>query len=1162
MARRRLHVYLFTDLVGSTDLKRRLGDAAGAEAIAAHDRHFRACLRRYGGTEQNSPGDGFFATFELPSSAIECALAFQAGLAGLDLATPVRARVGVHMGESLNVPAGTGQDAPDKLLGLAIDLSGRIMSLAEGGQILLTRHAYDSVRQQVTEAPDGAPIEWRAHGAYRFKGADEPMEVFEVGIPGLSPLRAPRGSAKVSRAGGAGAPEKRAPHHRQTRRDTRMYGRDADLAHLRELYALASAGDGQAVLVEGEAGIGKTRLIEEFLDTLDPAHVLAGAYEPGGASASSGAYSRALRDYLGGDVERALAAYMPETPRLVPAFAAHVNRDAPPEGATPLSRESLQTAFVQVARHLSRERPTVFWIDDLHFASELGRALFASLACAAPGERLLVLGTTRPDLPRDWTAQLARLDHFSRPVLERLESADVERIATEQHAADPARVAALAHGVPYFAVEILRARGDEAGLPSSVKELIRARTGALDPEDRELLQIASCHGFEFDPHLVADVAGLELRDVLRRLARIEEEHGLIRFGDESCMFDHHQVQEVTYARLPPPLRREYHAGLAEACEQHRRADAPLLAYHYLRGHRAGRARPHLEPALEQLARAYRHEAILDLADRALEVPALLDDRARAEVLLGKAAALDSLGRRDEQRGALEDAGVAADRTGDGTLRSRARRDLGSLLVTLSKHDAAREILRNARDLARAAGDRAQEARVLTVEGNLLQDLNRHAEAEERYEQALAICRGAKDREAEAPITGNLGGVLFNVGRFEEAGRHFERFRELGRELGDRKLEAHAAGSLGRVALAVGRTDDARALFEECVTVGREIGHRMLETTATGNLGTALRLLGRLDEARDCAERALVLSRTVGSRLLEAHMARALGNVLQALGRFEEARRTFEHARGVSREIGDRRGEAFVSANLGLVLLDLGHGGPAREACTLARAVGRDIGSRHAETVADLNLGEVLLFLGRPDEAHERFDAAHRLAREMGNRSNATSALRGLATVAEERGAPETAYRLYEQTLAHWREQNQSDAATLALTALARLDAARGDAARAAARLDEARALGRGSGSAGTILSAAVERARLPGGDAQRAVRALEESAGRVNLPTRMSARLRLWELTGDFTHLEEAHGLLACAIDHAPPDCRETMVENNRVHRAIASAWKEHGRSR
>ncbi len=195
-----LSVLLFTDLVGSTNLKRRLGDVVCARVVAQHDRLFRDCLAQCRGVERDDTGDGFFATFDVPSEAVRCALAFLRGLASLDVPEPLLSRVGIHMGEIVSVSTEEVGGDHNKLVGLAVDTAARVMGLAQGMQVLLTRHAFDSVRQQNVTAPDGSPVEWLAHGPYLFKGVDDPMEVFEVGVPGISPRTPPPDSEKAKRA--------------------------------------------------------------------------------------------------------------------------------------------------------------------------------------------------------------------------------------------------------------------------------------------------------------------------------------------------------------------------------------------------------------------------------------------------------------------------------------------------------------------------------------------------------------------------------------------------------------------------------------------------------------------------------------------------------------------------------------------------------------------------------------------------------------------------------------------------------------------------------------------------------------------------------------------------------------------------------------------------
>lgn len=207
-AQHRLVVLMFTDLVDSSVMKTRMGDLGYADAVARpHNAMFRSILSSIEGAEENNyTGDGFLATFARASDAVEAALRFQDAMRSHSWAAGApRTRVGIHVGEVALIE---GSEAGRMLIAShAADMCARLMGLGGGGQILLTRHAFDDGRQYVRCHPppvagsgEAPALEWRAHGRYRFKGKDDdPLEVFEVGAKGLAPLAAPKDSEKVHR---------------------------------------------------------------------------------------------------------------------------------------------------------------------------------------------------------------------------------------------------------------------------------------------------------------------------------------------------------------------------------------------------------------------------------------------------------------------------------------------------------------------------------------------------------------------------------------------------------------------------------------------------------------------------------------------------------------------------------------------------------------------------------------------------------------------------------------------------------------------------------------------------------------------------------------------------------------------------------------------------
>jgi len=878
-------------------------------------------------------------------------------------------------------------------------------------------------------------------------------------------------------------------------RETALFGREAELALLRGLLAKACEGDGQVLLIEGEAGIGKTRLVDEFVGAAGAdVMFLHGAYPPGGAATASGAFAAAYREHFG---EAGSGAWLGEAPLLVPAFDALLRGDAPPKGAEPLSRDSIQACFAHATRSLARERPTIIMIDDLHFAPEEGRALFASLAHAVSGHRVLLVGTLRTGgPPAEWLAAIERQPHVKRIALSRLGAADLVRLLEDSlRSATLARelagpIALKSDGNPFFVFEIVHGLREgrlldrtpdgtwvktqaieQIAIPASVLDLIRARIADLAEEERELLDIASCLGFEFDPLLVGEVLGIARIPLLKRFAQIERKHRLVRSSGLSYIFDHHQVQEALYESLPELLRREYHGALGEALERRgasRGLAVVACAEHFLKAARGDATLRHLDPALAHLETACLYERAAALAQRSLDEPGLLAGHPRAEVLLRLSVALGNLGRHDAQQLAIEEA------------------------------------------LEAAAGDPGLSARAERAKGNCLWQTSRYADAERSFLTALDLARKAGDRKTEAACMSNLGLALTDLGRYEEALEWQERTVAASRELEYARGEAIAHGNLSTLLVNLGRYDEARPHMEKHLALAREVGYRQGEAIAHGNIGFF-------------------------------HLQR---------GRFEEALPHLRAHLELAGSIGYRSGEARALGNLGFVSCELGRYGDAREYFNRHLELSREVGFRDGEALALENLGSIAAVLGDTDAARERLEESLRITRETGSRRIEGYVLHRLGDLARDRGEPEEAMRLYDEALGLRRGIGYRKGVAETLLAISRLESGgvRGPG------LDEAIALAQELDMPAVRVLARILRASLPGGDPADAAAAYAADGTRLGHPERMEARFALWRATGDGSHLAEAKRLLDEEIAHAPPEYRVAMVERVPLHRDIRRA--------
>ena len=821
-------------------------------------------------------------------------------------------------------------------------------------------------------------------------------------------------------------------------RETAVYGRETEIERLRGLFEQAKSGDGRAVLIEGEAGIGKSRLVDELIGRLradgEDVHFLFGSYPPGGAAAAAGGLSTAFREQFG---DAGSAAYLPHTPLLVPAFDAVLRGEPAPADALQLTPGSLGTCFVHVTRNLAAEQTTIVLIDDLHFAPEDARDLFTTLALAVPDHRILLVGTTRPGLPEEWVANLMRLDQSSQLPLERLGPKDLALLLNDSFRSDQLahqlghQVALKSDGNPFFVFEIIRGLREgqfitqsddgtwvstrvveDIQIPSSVLDLVNARVADLTEQERDLLDVASCCGFEFDPAIVAAAVGESLLPTLKRFAAIEKRHRLVRAAGRRLVFDHHQVQEALYGALYEQMREAYHAAIADALATRANAadkepealDGALcveLCEHYLKGARGEDALRYLKAAQTHLSEHYLHAQVVSLTERALAVPDLLTGTERAHTLLRLCVALDMIGRRTLQE------------------------------------ESAREVER----LAEEAGDDELLGNAANAIGGVFWRTSRHTDAEAAFRRALELAVARGDQKAEAAATGNLGNVFFSEGRLPEAREHYERSLVLSREIGNRSGEANAICWLGRVFWSEGRLREAREHQERSLALSREIGNRQFEAAAAGNLGIVSRSEGRLREAREHQERYLALSREIGDRAGEALAQHNLGGALREEGESAPAEERLFLSLSLSEEIGHRRLTAGTHLALGSLRAAASGGVGGLESLAAARDLAAEMGFPVQETLARCELAclpggdadDALAAFTANDEhldAEQRREARWLLFRATGDRAHLEEAKRlldeSVAHVDDEtRTSMLTNLRIPREIMAAWN--GESDA---------------------------------------------------------------------------------------------------------------------------------------
>jgi predicted ATPase/class 3 adenylate cyclase/Tfp pilus assembly protein PilF len=910
---------LLTDVVDSTQLSQRLGEAELAALWAAHDRIARDLLPVRRGREIDKT-DGMLLLFETAADAVGYAMAYQRALAALN--PPLKARAGVHVGPVIlreNSPSDVARGAkPLEVEGAAKALAARVMAIAGGGQTLMSADARSALGD--------AALRIESHGHWRMKGIAEPIELFEVGEADAAFVPPPDAAKgyRVVREGDIWLPARNIKHSLPAELDS-FVGRRETLA---ELARRLDAG-ARLVSVLGIGGTGKTRLVTRF------------------------GWSW-LGDFPGGvwfcDLSQARS-----TGGIVYAVAEAL--------AVPLGKEE---PVAQLGNAIAARGRCLIILDNFeqvsrHAEETLGRWLKRATEARFVATTREVLG-----LAGEETLALAPLPAPDAAALfvQRAESAKRDFQSTEEDKAAVDPLVKLLEGLP-LAIELAAARVrvmPPRALLSRMSERFKLLSSTGGRRDRQAT-LRSTFDWSWDLLSLPDKAALAQLSVFEGGFTMESAEVVLDLSgneDEPWTIDTVQsLLDKSFVRQVEDGRFDMLVSVKEYAAEHLRTEG--------RFHGSG-------PAALVAAEARHSGYFARLGEkRAVEGACVEIDN-----LVAACRRAAARGAAEESAGALGGAWAALNLRGPfnvgvelallvgGTpglgkaARATAERIAGSALDALGKVAEARTHLEAALALAREAGDSRCEARVLANLADLQRRDGRSDDARASHAQALALARGLGDRELECKVLNSLGSLEDHLGRLEESRAHWEAALAIARRIGDRRWEGGLLGNLGGLHFKEGRLDEARDHLEAGLVVARELGDRKFEGNALCNLGLIYQLLGKMEEAGKELEAALVVVREIGHVRTECVVLCNQGIVYASVGRPNEARARYEAALAVARELGDRRSEGQVLGYLGLL--------HARQARFDEARVCLDTGEALLRAMSDrLSLG--VLLCGRAEAAY-------------------------------------------------------------------------------------------------------------------------------------------------------------------------------------------------
>ncbi|MEU0526776.1 helix-turn-helix transcriptional regulator [Streptomyces niveus] len=718
-------------------------------------------------------------------------------------------------------------------------------------------------------------------------------------------------------------------------------GRDGELTALTEALARAAAGEPQALLVGGEAGVGKTRLIEELISVAcrDGAVVaVGGCVEIGGDGLPFAPFSaalRGLRRLLPEEIAAAADGQEGELARILPELGPSAS-DALGEHGT----ASLFELTVRLLERVAAGRTVVLILEDLHWADASTRHLLAYLFRTLRRGRLLVITTYRTDdihrrhPLRPLLAELDRLRTVSRIELSRFSRAEVRRQLHGILGDEPApqlvdEIFGRSDGNAFFVEELAVAieSGCRSGLTDSLRDLLLVRVETLPENAQRVARIVAEGGATVEFPLLLAVAQLSEDDLIDALRAAVGANILLPVDGDGYRFRHSLVREAISDDLLPGERSRLNRRLAEALEAEPslvRGDESTtrLAGYWYHAHDAAKALPVVLLASVEARRRYAHAEQLRLLERAMElwdaapydVRACLrppdDTEVYPPTAQGASAPLHYLDL-------LAEATVAARSGGE---RERA--------LALSKK--AMRVLESVDDPLRAAWFWTQRSR-------LVQDLTR-GDGWDELATAQDLVRGLPPSAVHASVLSDVAswGALHRPGPNSLAAA--DRAVEYARLVGAEHIELNARATRGWLATESGSIEEGLAemyaVRDRVFELGN-LGTLGILGRISINLPSTLESVGRSEEAVAAAELGITLCHQRGLSDKEAWVRVNLSESLFALGRWDESRTAIDEAAQIAHA---PKARALVAVRRALLALGRGDAAEAASQVTLARAV--------------------------------------------------------------------------------------------------------------------------------------------------------------------------------------------------------------------------------
>jgi class 3 adenylate cyclase/tetratricopeptide (TPR) repeat protein len=898
-AERRHLTVMFCDLADSTELSGQLDPEDLRDVIAAYQSAAAAQIEKWGGYIARYMGDGILVYFGYPQAheddperAVHAGLDIIAKVNHLDVRPDLALHVRIGVATGVVVAGdiiGEGASEERVVLGVTPNLAARLQSLAEYDTVVISDR---------THRLTGGFFDYEDLGPHQLKGIKDPENAWRV-----------TGTSQTTSRFEATTEAGLSP----------LVGREEEISLLLGRWRQCKSGEGQVVMLSGEAGVGKSRIVEAFCRRIEnedhgtitlscsPFHSNTALYPIIGCLERVMNIERqdpaALRLQKLDDFVSACGL---ETDDIVPFVASVMIEGAtlPEEhlGGTPeQQRRLVWDALLSLLEAQTRQRPLIMIGEDIHWIDPSTQEFCSLLIERLRDLALLLVLSTRPEYQAPWLGH----PHVTTFTLNRLSRSDSEALIRGIAGAGLPdnvlnQIIERTDGVPLFAEELTktvlesgslelfegnyRLAGKMQGIeiPGSLHDSLMARLDRMAPV-KEVAQIAAVIGRQFDEDILAEVCQLDLESLRAAVEQLIEADLIVRQSlppSATFQFKHALVQDTAYESLLKATRQRYHLDVAKALAArrdghdqvgHDQVPAEILAHHYSEAQAPEQAVPLWKEAANRAGERWANAEAVGHLERGLEMTASMPQSPKRTalelpLLLDLIAGLRILDRYPDALEALEKAEVAATTVNDDEALAHIHYMRGNIYFPMGNLDGCLHEHEQAQQFARKAASPAMEARALSGLGDAWFMRGHLITAHDSFQACLAVVEQHGLTQIEPVNRAMYGHSKLYLLELDEALKNAMMAAELAVKAGNVRAEMVARGSSGgKILFDRGEYQEARKQLGLALDIAAKIGARRFEPVNLAVLTQIELVEGNRAKAVDMARKAVAISRETGIR---------------------------------------------------------------------------------------------------------------------------------------------------------------------------------------------------------------------------------------------------------------------------------------------------------